>query len=73
MKDVLKSLYNPKRQATGAYGNIGGLLGNIGGRYGHLGEDFGYDNAYKPEDHFDLQGHYDVTTYFDPEALLKRF
>ena len=73
MSDILKSLFNPAKKAVGSFGNLGNLGGDQGASFGHLGEDFGWDNAYKPEDHFDLQGHYDATTYYDPSKLVKRY
>jgi hypothetical protein len=73
MKDVLKGLFNPAKQATGAFGNLGGLGGERGASFGHLGEDFGSYNEYKDTDHFDLASHYNPSNHYDPEKLLKRY
>lgn len=75
--DIVKSIFNPAKQATAASGSLGGLAGQQGGRFGHLGEKYGFlgadQIAFKPEDHFDISAHFDFKNHFDPEKLVKRY
>lgn len=75
--NILTSIFDPVKQASGAMGNVGGALGNIGGRYGHLGEQFAnlgaYQVSFKPTDFFDASTHFDMSTYYDPANLVKQY